>query len=560
MAEHHCAAGHVKGYSSLEMEEYKRNANASEFNPRASSPSSAAADHSRWAPLSNGAPFPAEPMPDSALHATPKWWVSPSHASSTAVFGGAARLPLHSLDSVDHSRLSVHDNALHFAADLSRNNPYLDAALRSPSASWRQMQQPQQQQVNPDDWSCNGSLSSRNARDQERGFLHPVFSDQHPPSAYPVVQPARAVYNFPQLAAANRPPVCPSYANMMNGDGNSKIADDQYGWGAGADQVRGVGKSQSMRALYEENAALRRALFSMRRGSLLALQSEQAIPGEQDRCITSDVAEGRALSMRERGRWAMQAGEVVGAGGNCSMWAGTPRQQWPAGPPLHGTPAAARHYRTHHHNHVWEDAAAEHPLFYAGGSFGGWPEDSMCGNRDYQHWTDMQNESQSGVVDEAGGGEGTSLKQLLVETDRGAMNGHKWRQQGKKKASRNCEQVVGKQAADEEGQTCAMCGGKLRHVDGVGGKKTGLPLRLCPACHPRAAASLPHSTTTKSPPLTSHARQHVATAILMACRPNTTNPHVQEPKFASKKIKPKNRIMDLCRHFVGLAAKPPPTA
>eukprot|EP00250_Pteridium_aquilinum_P011627 c20205_g1_i1 orf=172-1920(-) len=582
MAEYHYSGG-VKGYSALELEEYKRNSLSGEFNPRA--PPSVA---DQWpAP-----PFPAEPPILDSDAPPPTWWASsspPPPTSPTPPTYGRGR-PLHhcvSAPAADLSRISMHSNAaqvpvkdgcppaLLFPADLNRNNPYLDAALRSPSASWRQMQhQPQQQQqvsTATEEWGCTGNISSRNSTyhqsarpglDQERGVFHPVFADQRPVSAYHVVQPARATHNLQQLANANRPPACPSYANMMmDVDGNFKTGDNRHGWGT--DQLeRSAGKSQSMRALYEENAALRRALYSMRRGSFqdhsLGLQQ-----GEQDRCITSDAAEGRTLSMRERGRWAMHAaGDVVAAGGSCPVWAGTPRRQWAAGLPVHGMQAGAgTHQRDHHHhqNQWWEDIAAEHPLFYAGGSFAGWPED-------YPHWADVQNECQSGIADEAVNGEGTSLKQLLVETDRAAgLNGHKWRRHGKKKASRSCaEEVVGSKLAEEEGQ-CAMCGGKLRHVE-VGGKKAGLPLRLCPACHPRAAASLPHSTTTKSPPLTSQTRHHVATTILMACRPTNTNnqpptttPH--HPKHPSNKMKPKSRIVDLCRHFVGLSAKPtPPTS
>lgn len=476
---------------------------------------------------------------------------------------------------------------------LNKNNPYLDAQ-RSPSW-WHMHQAGLAGYFNThEEWSYShagtfpsvpGYHHSAHGFEPERGVLHPVFCNtdhlpayqhvlqqqQPPPPGTTADQTPRSTHNLQYTA--NPPNVSGSFGPVlqncsMDGGGSFKLGvEDRYAWGT--DQVRLVGKSQSMRALYEENAALRRALFSMRRGALDHLQGEQVVAGERDRYIASDAAEGRALSMRERGKWGMQAGEVLGAAGggcnhNCSVWAAMQGQQLAAGAAQSMQTRAS--YRRRHHNHdEWWEGTAAHPLFY-GGSAGGWPEE-ICGGRDRADYTWPADHpplpSRDGVYEEGGGaadqasGEGVSLKQLLVETERASANGEKWRRHGKKKASRHRAQAHAStdsgssSAAGLDESHCAMCGGKLRQVEAPmpsAAKKLGLPLRLCPACHPRAAASLPPSTT-KSPPLSStHARHRVATAIFMACKPTSTTTSLNP----SSKKKPKSRIVDLCRHFVGL--------
>ncbi|KAI5082621.1 hypothetical protein GOP47_0002364 [Adiantum capillus-veneris] len=488
------------------------------------------------------------------------------------------------------------------------NNPYLRPTDAVPS-TWQMQDWISEQaagsyhvpSVRPR--PASGAAPNHAAAAGERGAFHPVFSNHEhlntpAPGAYP------ALHDLPQVAVLNRLRESPLHSSpsplhvVSDSHGPFKSENDLHYWG-GLNQGRlSVGKCQSMRALYEENAALRRALHSIRTGSanmildssLSTLQSEQGLIGELDRCIASDSAEGRALSMRERGRWAMHAP----GDGSYPMWVGTPRRQWAAAPPLtHSMQAgvavaAAAHPRRsrYHCQSQWCDrdiTADQLPLMYSysgGRSFGGWPEkEPTC-------WDDVQNDcAAGGAAHDHGSGmrQGTSLKQLL------GGGAEKWRREGKKKGDVRRRDVEvkrkGEEAQDDdeedgaeaEGQ-CAMCGGRVQgrrlsqdregaatckwRAAGGGG---GLPLRLCQACHPRAAASLPHSTT-KSPPPSTHIghRHHVATALLMACRPTTTTTGHADCEAActrsaasSSKKQVKGRsgrnILDLCRHFVGLS-------
>ena len=130
---------------------------------------------------------------------------------------------------------------------------------------------------------------------------------------------------------------------------------------------------------------------------------------------------------------------------------------------------------------------------------------------------------------------------------------------------------------ESEESECAMCGGKVAQMmeppssllilpshphphphpyeyEYPSGRKAGLPLRLCAACHPAATASSFVATSPPPPPpLLGGAPSHhrLVTAISMACKPTTTAAAAHAPPNAKKK--PKARILDICRHLVGLS-------
>ncbi|KAH7438875.1 hypothetical protein KP509_04G034500 [Ceratopteris richardii] len=418
--------------------------------------------------------------------------------------------------------------------------------------------------------------------------------------------------------------------------------------------------AHSMRALCEENAALRRALFSMRGGSFLyGCNADSSMPlrdhvqfSTEDRCVTSDAAEGRTVSMRERGRWA--APPVVNDG-SYPVWVGTPRRLWGAVPgdgtarysPAHRTIRRSSAVRSSYPEHDqsawrWGDASVpplhgdEHPVFcgregyHAVCSLSGTcrsankqprsrnddlmveqhmctcitaPSHNLCARNQHtrtslkqllSHRTCAAEEHSSTLINESRKSrrtEGQCYRSLFNSrrASRGRVNGDDKVEEGMASSQflSNGEESGTLRlhgSPDQESLSCAMCGARLYpgHADSRGCRRMdmevprggGLPLQLCPACHPHASASLP--STYKSPgapPLsTPRVRQHVSSAVHMACRPvsdattGSRSPNASTPSFRtplknqSRNSKAKrinsngnsNRILHLCRQFMGL--------
>ncbi|MCO5549421.1 hypothetical protein L7F22_002892 [Adiantum nelumboides] len=568
---------------------------AGEFNPRAAPDSTLRANrgYDCRGPHEPGAAEPTLNPGSTGSVAPPRWWASAAAAAAASPNVGNTQSA--SFLQAEGAPADPHGHRFN---NIS-NNPYLTSDAIP--AAWQQQQHMQ-------DWSRDAAgpyVPSVGTHDfaGERGAFHPVFPNQAQSNArvasYDYLPHMHTAVADGLRASPLRFTATPTHVSDSHGFRALEANGADINW-AGSNQAQAgrlsVGKCQSMRALYEENAALRRALQSIRRtsgpsmifdSSLSTLQSEHSL-GELDRCIASDAAEGRALSMRERGRWAMQAA----GDGSYPMWVGTPRRppQWEpyrshmqAG----GTGITAGQHRRPARFSQWWDrdmTADQQPLYsyVGGGSFGGWTEtdhEAMC-------WDDAQVECPGDRFghEQFGSGmgrvrQGTSLKQLL------GGEPEKWRREGKKAGGARRRNAVGVKQAQhgeevEEGQ-CAMCGGRLRlhrsqYVqNGEGGSKSsrmaagGLPLRLCPACHPRAAASLPHSTKSPSALPAPSNRNQIATAVLMACRPSTTSHHHQQdlvdsctstqvPSKKHLKARSGRHILDFCRHFVGLSTKQEP--